>query len=675
MELEVPMSPRLAALALWLTWLPLSPALALEVGVAPATRKVLPDTPFPTETAAYLRAARNEWEGVQLVVRGDGPLTGLDVTAGALQHCQIDATLPADGIRLYREVFLDIEQPSPISVTYHERVAGRYPDPLVPLRDPHDPGAPAGAPFDLDEGEVAVVFVDVYVPADAEPALYQGTLTVTADGEEAVAVPLSVTVWPFELPASRSMATSYGFSDNQIRKFHGGPDGDPPDGYQEIVDRYIEELHVHRIDRTNVGGSLDFEFDDEGALLPVDWSEYDAAVGPYLDGSRFADGVGVNRFNVGRFRPGAGLGSWTEDQYAQAAAAFAEHLDDNGWWDHAYVYSTDEPWLNGGEATYEQIHEDAQRLFAASELWRGHILVTSAYYPTVDGDIGIWCPVTPMFADYFYPEGWYEDAAFYSARPDEELWFYACNANLPPYAGYDIDAAIGYEPRIVKWGAWMEGASGFLYWRTNYWVADDPWNEWANWDYFGPLFSRNGDGFLLYPGDHDGSAGGLGSPADVALDGPIPSYRLKQVRDGMEDWELFALCTDLGGGDYAREQVGRAYVRFGDSFVEGCGDDPNTYCPDDQPWTLDEELLTEVRENIAAKVMHLLYPEEFPDPEGAGDDDDSAADDDCAEGDDDDSVGKGAGGCQCRDTPGHPGSLAALALLCVVLSTRRRSRQ
>jgi hypothetical protein len=221
----------------------------------------------------------------------------------------------------------------------------------------------------------------------------------------------------------------------------------------------------------------------------------------------------------------------------------------------------------------------------------------------------------------------------------------------------------------------MEGASGFLYWRTNYWVADDPWNEWANWDYFGPLFSRNGDGFLLYPGDHDGSAGGLGSPADVALDGPIPSYRLKQVRDGMEDWELFALCTDLGGGDYAREQVGRAYVRFGDSFVEGCGDDPNTYCPDDQPWTLDEELLTEVRENIAAKVMHLLYPEEFPDPEGAGDDDDSAADDDCAEGDDDDSVGKGAGGCQCRDTPGHPGSLAALALLCVVLSTRRRSRQ
>ena len=666
------MSPRPFFLALWLIGIPISSAAALEVGVAPATRKVLPDTEFPSESSAYLRAAGNEWEGFQLVIRGEGPLTGVDVTASDLQLCPDGDTLPADGIRLYREVLLDIEQPSPISVTFHEREPGRYPDPLVPLRDPFDDDAPLGAPFAVAEGETAVVFADVYVPADAEPALYQGALRVTADGEEAVEVPLSLTVWPFALPAERSMATSYGFSDNLVRRYHGGPDGDPPDGYSDIVDRYLEELHVHRVDRTNVGGSLDFAFDDDGILLPVDWSEYDAAVGPYLDGSRFADGVGVNRFNVGRFRPGAGLGSWTEDQYAQAASAFAEHLEANGWWDHAYVYSTDEPWLNGGDATYEQIHEDAQRLFTASDLWRGHILVTSAYYPTVDGDIGIWCPVTPMFADYFYPEGWYEDAAFYASRPDEELWFYVCNANLPPYAGYDIDTAIGYEPRIVKWGAFMEGASGFLYWRVNYWVADDPWNEWANWDYFGPLFSRNGDGFLLYPGDHDGTAGGNGSPDDVAFDGPVPSYRLKQIRDGMEDWELFLLCTELGGGDYAREQVGRAYARFGDSFVEDCGDDPNTYCPDDQPWTLDETLLSQVRDNVAAKVMYLLYPDEFPDPEAAGDDDDSAGDDDAVE--DDDSAGSDDTGCRCRTAPGRAGGWVTLAILLLAVLYRRVPR-
>ena len=662
--------PRLPLLVLLPTALITSPAAAAWVGAIPATQKVQQwDAPIVEHQEISLQAALGEWEGFQLVVDGGMGLSGIDVQAGDLTG---PATIGASAYRLYLEHQLYISESSPMAVTYHERDPGYYPDPLIPLRDPYDGEIPVAAPFDLEEGQLGVVFVDLWVAHDTEPGTYSGTVTVTADGCQPETISITLEVWPFELPASKTMGTAYGFSESGVRRYHGGLDSEAAEGYDEIVRRYYQALHEHRIDPTHVSGGVTFEFDEDGQLQEVDWTAHDAEVEPFLSGSMFDDGVGVSRFSVARFAPGTGTGSMTEDEWGQASAAFAEHLDAQGWWDLAYVYALDEPWLNGGDAGYEQIHTDAQRLFAYSDLWRGHVLVTSAYYPTIDGDVGIWCPVTPMFADYFYPEGWYEGAEFYAGRPDEELWFYVCNANTPPYAGYDIDTLIGYEPRIVKWGTWYEGASGFLYWSTTYWVNDDPWNHYANWDYFGPLFSRNGDGFLLYPGDHDGTAGGLGSPDGVAIDGPIVSYRLKQIRDGFEDWELFALASELGGEDYTRQQVARAYTRFGDSFVENCHGGETTYCPDDQPWTLDPELLAEVRANVAAKVLYLLYPDEYPDPEqGSGDDDDSAGgDDDVAEGDDDSAAPAEEDGCGCQSSAGRASGLGVALLLGLLLFRR-----
>jgi hypothetical protein len=621
------------------------PALA-EVGVAPSTVKVLPEIPVPAAQAIRLQAALGEWEGFQVAVRDAAGLTGVDLVVSDLAGPG-GATLSSAQAHRYREVFLDIEEPSGVSMTLHEREPGLYPDPLVPFVDPYS-GEALAAPFDLAPDETGAIYVDIEIPRAATPGTYRGSATLTADGIDPVNLSITLEVWAFALPETRTVATSYGFSWNQVERFHGGPEGTTD--VTPIIDRYYLALHEHRIDPTNVNGPVTFTFDDGGTLEPVDWTDYDAAVGPWLDGSRFPDGEGVTRFNVGRFRPGGGTGSMSDHEWGQAAAAFAEHLEEKGWWEHGYVYATDEPWLNGGIDTYTQIHEDAQRLFSYSELWRGHILVTSPYQEIIDGDVGIWCPVTPMFGDWFYYEGWYEGREFYAARTDEELWFYVCNANFPPSAGYDIDTPIGHEPRIVKWGAWFEGASGFLYWRTNYWVENDPWNVWRNVDQFGNMFARNGDGFLLYPGDHDGTAGGKGSPEWVAIDGPIVSYRLKQVRDGLEDWELFALASDLGGETYARAQVGRAYDRFGDFFLENC-DIEACYCPEDQPWTLDPELLEEVRGNIAAKVLFLLDPDTWPDPENPPDEVD----------------GDGCGGCGGGHGAGPVGLLVLIGLI------RRRS--
>ncbi len=631
-------------------------ALAWQVGVHPATTKVLPDLDVLTGQTITLSAGLNEHEAFQVTVRDEAGLEGVDMEVSSLEGPD-GATIAAP--TLYLEHLLDIEQASPTfmgEIEGHPREPGRYPDPLIPFEDPWAEGdVPVAAPFDVPAGETWTVWVDVYVPDDATPGEYTGALTVSAEGVEDVVVSVDLTVWPYALPHEKTVATSFGFSSNLPRRFHGGPDGEQSEDYDEILRRYWQLMHDYRIDPTGVPGSVSFEVDDDGAVIEPDWTEYEASVGPYLDGSLFDDGAPVTRFNVGHFRPGGGQGSLTDEQWGEAARIFSEHLDEPGWWNNAYVYSTDEPYYNGGDPTYEQISSDVQLLHEHAPLWDGHVLVTSPYNEIVDGDIDIWCPVTPMYDEWFFGP-LYEGREFYEQRRamGEELWFYVCNANFPPYAGYDIDTTIGYEPRMVKWGTWYEGATGFLFWRVNYWIDDDPWNIWANFEYFGDMFGRNGDGVLLYPGDHDGTSAPLGSPEGVSIDGPVASYRLAQIRDGLEDWELFILAEELGAGDYARGQVERAYRQFGTAPRDDC-DDPTAFCEDDPPWTLDQELLLEVRWNIASKVAHITDPDSWPDPEDLQDTGDTAMGD--------------PEGCGCA-SGGLPAAL--LLPLCGLMVTRRR---
>jgi hypothetical protein len=173
----------------------------------------------------------------------------------------------------------------------------------------------------------------------------------------------------------------------------------------------------------------------------------------------------------------------------------------------------------------------------------------------------------------------------------KELWFYVCNCTVPPYAGYDIETHLGYEPRILLWGAWFEGASGFLYWRTNRWVEEAPWTQLIDPEAY-PLVARNGDGFILYPGDHDGTAAPAGSPLGISMDGPVPTIRLKATRDGLEDWEMFLLASRRVGREKVQAIVSRAYRGFG-SFPL-----PPIYDPFHPSWTSCPHVVRSVREEV-----------------------------------------------------------------------------
>jgi len=600
-------------------------ASPLDVRLEPSTQKVLkgpaPDAPL---RSLAIEAAQNEFVGFQVVLTaGPSPVTEVSVALTDLSGPG-GAVIPSSQADLYREYYVEVTEPSwcetpmsPACESFPEylRRPGWYPDALIPFRDPYaTQGEPAqvGAPFDVAAQDLQTVFVDLHVPESAPPGDYSGHVVVTSAEGERARLPVQLHVWDFAIPRQRTVTTAYGFGGGQLWRYHGGPDGGDASTRERILRNYEIEMHRHRIDFTDQDAPLQFRFDEQGRLLPPDFTAYDAFLGPRIDGSYYPDGAGIRRFDLGWFRPGSGVGSWTEDQWSQAAAALAEHLREKGWLDHIYLYSSDEPWLPqhlaGG--AIQRIHEDVRRLRAASSLYQGKVMVTGPRWPDLDGDVDIWCPVTAMYGDAYWPEGvWWgrEEYREHVARGGE-LWFYVCNANLPALMGYDVDSDIGHEPRLVKWGAWREQATGFLYWRITYWQDPDPWHDLANVEEFGRDMARNGDGILIYPGDGNGTLG-TGVPLPWrGIDGPVVSFRLKQVRDGLEDWEMFRMAEALGGGDYVRAQVDTVYRKFGAPLDD-------SFDREHRPWEMDDGPVLAARARIAAKIQYLLHPDRYPDPE------------------------------------------------------------
>ena len=75
------------------------------------------------------------------------------------------------------------------------------------------------------------------------------------------------------------------------------------------------------------------------------------------------------------------------------------------------------------------------------------------------------------------------------------------------------------------------------------------------------------------------------------MDGPIPSYRLKLVRWGLQDSALFRLAEQHDLGVFAREQVSAVY-----HWYEGCEWQGCAVPDDDFFWRTDEEAMQAARQ-------------------------------------------------------------------------------
>lgn len=508
--------------------------------------KIRPFDPIPASPVhdAEIFAARNEFEPFQMVLRPEGTeAEDLDVEFADFRTDK-GSQISKDKVTVYVERFLNITHP-----TSSEGLTGLWPDPLIPRIDHYANEKRNAFPLSVQRGRNQPLWVEVFVPADAAPGRYIGAMRILSGKKVVITIPIHLTVWAFILPSTATLKSSFGFSGTTALKQHRGRYTNDDDLYS-LTRLYQKAALQHRIS-IHGGSQVPPKVLDSSARMQLDWRDYDAEVGPFLQGTAISSkealyGAVATSIDL-RTQPGL-----TADEQRAYLRAWTKHFRDKGWSDRLFFYVWDEP----KPTDYPAVLQRGQAALEADPTIRN--LVTAPFAKRLQEVVRVWVPLVnclikkPGFDD-FCSEAAPLESYERGVQQGGELWFYqscashGCNVPGGEYfdgwPSYAIDAS-GAANRIMQWIAWKYKIQGELYYSMNeaYGRVPDPWVDVR-------LFGGNGDGTLFYPGRPDRIGGHAGIP--------IESIRLKLIREGMEDYEYLALLAKLEGRAAADQYADR----------------------------------------------------------------------------------------------------------------------
>ena len=454
--------------------------------------------------AGKVELAANESEGVQLVLRSKVPLKNVRVSVSELVSDD-GVRMDADQIEVLPVGYVNTKRP-PYFVSH----VGWWPDPLLSFM-------PA---FDLDAAVYQPVWLDVRTTPSQHPGRYAGTVTVSADDAPTLRVPLVVVVWGFRVPVEHHFPTAVTFWDKTLRPLYSNDPAEwgkfmaycreKADGSSlgagearrlfEIRRACHDMLLAHRLVPDNIYRSVPPRIDDV-----VHWRER-----------------GVRMFNISCASEGP-------EKMIELLDEYVPKLKRAGLLDMAYIYSWDET---------DPIHFPAiaQSFGAIKAAYPMIPLMTTARDHSLGGASGladavdIWVPETDVYEQS-------PDAISAARERGCKVFWYTCMFPHHPYANWFIEGSAAEHRLLMGFMPFRFRCDGFVHYSLNLWKAppeggggDVPWTEVLT---TGPLTNSdgrshgnyNGDGVLFYPGP----------------DGPVPSIRLKCVRDGLEDYEYLWL--------------------------------------------------------------------------------------------------------------------------------------
>lgn len=552
------------------------PEPPLKVWVSDPLSRVQPDTPPRATTVVAIAGARNEVESFQPIITPTRKLEGVSAAMSDLEDGRGNR-IGQSFIQLYRQEYVYVRNPSP----YSTEPPAWWPDALVPFINPYD-GKPVssmrlareeergqisyklsgarfpGSSFTLWPGRNQPLWVDVSIPHNAAAGNYSGRLSISlADGNVAE-LPVKLTVWNFTLPDGLPLATCFGDLEGVAAK-HGLAEASPE--ALNIQERYASALEEHRL-AAPIPGHLYPPIRRDGA---IDWKKTHAALKRYLSVHETGP-FRIPSFPNPEFQ---GKGRKLLVRYLQS---FYAYLKENGWEKGAYYFPISEP---NSKESYDRVRAYARLVHEAEP--RIRFLCTEQPYPQdsswgdLQGAVDIWCPLFAFFD---------EDSARRARDRGEEIWTYtALCQKAPPY--HPQFARVSAQPtlfwqidfpllnyRLPLWLNWRYRIQGLIYWSAVHWKNPDR-DVWTD-----PGFRNryNGEGYLFYPGN------------EVGIAGPVPSLRLKALRDGLEDYAYFTLLAKLGETEFLEKEISRIATSW-------------------WKWDDDPTRLYEVRQALAKRIL------------------------------------------------------------------------
>jgi hypothetical protein len=565
----------------------------LQVKAIGVMDRLAPFAPVTGAGQVEIFAARNEYEGFQFVVTpGKAGASNVNVTVSPLRNAAGDSL----AVKVFRERYVKVSQPSPFSPYPPQS----WPDILLPAQETAGRAAEFRAfPQDLGSGENLPVWAEVHVPVEAKPGQYTCTVSVTAQGMETLSLPVTLTVWDFALPQRSPLRTVFGTNGFRVAEVYGFErTGDNP-ADNRIIRAYNDFLLDHYLSPESFWDAIPLRDEHD---LPGFGRKF-AGLGTVTDNMRHYmqdKHASVYTYEFGDTYPfDDALGK----QHGQALRYMADYAD----WCERLAGETrrcytnpsflDEP--NSADA-YAAVRRWGKFFDEVEALTRQPIRFQVSEQPTPDdpvwgdlyGAVDVWVPrFYDLWRDVDYRG---ENVSRARLGKGEELWAYTAlvvdmaeyrklnpradvlKGNYPPVWQLDYPA-INY--RIPTWFLHQYGVTGLGYWETFMWFPGaDVWNDAASFksqDADQTVF--NGDGLLVYPGYR----------STVGFDGPIPSLRLKWIRESVEDYMYIDLLLQAGEQDFVNAQIRR--------FARNLGD-----------WDNDPALLMQVRQQMGERLQQVL---------------------------------------------------------------------
>ncbi len=572
---------------------------AFAVGITGSTKKIdrFRPVPFYDEPVDLWMAGR-ERESFQLAVMPFWEdVTDIEISFTPLRGSGVE--LPAD---CFESAIVDY-------IRAHEAWGGDWvPDILNP-----------GTRFDLHNNQTQPVWIDVHLPAGTQAGTYEGAVIVHA-GSSRVEIPVRVHAFGFDIPEKRSLHVDTWYWPSQMWKSYYEVHSIP--FTPELYEAHLKVLSKYRYASytADVGAmwSLIRVYQEPDGQLTFDFSGMDWMIelGRQYGADAFSASFACNFAALRPFVSGgipildrqtgervSSMQAWSQEQgfeYVRGVtrkSAFAHHPAYTNYLHQFVAYLREKDML---DVTDYEIYDEPRQgdewadITAMHGFLKRHVpeLKLKSYGVAPDnapegynpvGLYDIWAPVLGVIT----PERW--ERLRERQRKGERFWFYTCASAYRDIDGASRPYICYHQPlmasRIHGWAAWKLGVDGMLIFALNATPGTNVQPDKARY-FTHPIWESklaSGQGTLVYPGP------------DYTM---IPSIRLANVRDGLEDYEFFAVLAERRR--HLDPERDAALIREIDDALT-ISDDIVPW--DWHAWTRDVEKLNARRQRLAALIL------------------------------------------------------------------------